>query len=80
MAEINKSYEPGEVEKRWYGAWQAAGAPRGIHRHYARLALVDFPNNKTTDCRVHSPPFAGGSVVSAGAASAGPASAGGTAV
>ncbi len=29
MAEINKSYEPGEVEKKWYAAWQDAGAFAG---------------------------------------------------
>jgi len=26
MAEITKSYEPGEVEKAWYAAWLQAGA------------------------------------------------------
>jgi valyl-tRNA synthetase len=26
MAEISKSYEPHDVEKKWYAAWQAAGA------------------------------------------------------
>ena len=44
MAEINKSYEPGEVERRWYDAWQRAGAFAGradagqgalLHRHSA---------------------------------------------
>src|SRR6185312_7487860 len=29
MAEITKSYEPGEVEKKWYAAWQKAGAFAG---------------------------------------------------
>jgi hypothetical protein len=29
--------------------------PRGIHHHYGRLAIVDFPNN-ITDCRVLWPP------------------------
>ncbi|MGD1031345.1 MAG: valine--tRNA ligase [Opitutaceae bacterium] len=29
MAEITKSYEPGEVEKKWYAAWQSAGAFAG---------------------------------------------------
>jgi len=29
--------------------------PLGIHRHYARLALVDFPSDET-DCREHWPP------------------------
>jgi valyl-tRNA synthetase len=24
MAEISKSYEPRDVEKKWYAAWQAA--------------------------------------------------------
>ena len=31
MAEINKSYEPADVEKRWYAAWQKAGAFAGRH-------------------------------------------------
>ncbi|MBI4625061.1 MAG: valine--tRNA ligase [Verrucomicrobia bacterium] len=29
MAEINKSYEPRDVEKKWYAAWQAAHAFAG---------------------------------------------------
>jgi valyl-tRNA synthetase len=29
MAEITKSYEPAEVEKKWYAAWQRAGAFAG---------------------------------------------------
>jgi valyl-tRNA synthetase len=29
MAEISKSYEPRDVEKKWYAAWQAAGAFAG---------------------------------------------------
>ncbi len=29
MAEISKGYEPREVEKKWYAAWQAAGAFAG---------------------------------------------------
>ena len=34
--------------------------PRGIHHHYARLALVTFPDDEI-DCRVHWPPdFDGG--------------------
>ena len=33
--------------------------PRGIHRHYARLALVTFPDDET-DCREHWPPDCGG--------------------
>jgi hypothetical protein len=32
--------------------------PLGIHHHYARLAVVDFPDNET-DCRVLWPPAAG---------------------
>ncbi len=35
-------------------------APTGIHHHYARLALVTFPNNET-DCRTMWPPDCGGS-------------------
>lgn len=33
--------------------------PRGIHRHYARLAIVTFPDDET-DCRVKWPPECGG--------------------
>lgn len=33
--------------------------PRGIHRHYARLALVTFPDTEQ-DCRTHWPPACGG--------------------
>jgi hypothetical protein len=33
--------------------------PRGIHAHYAKLALVTFPDTET-DCRVLWPPEAGG--------------------
>ena len=29
MADINKSYEPAEVERKWYAAWQSAGAFAG---------------------------------------------------
>src|SRR4051812_5049463 len=29
MAEISKSYEPRDVEKKWYAAWQAGGAFAG---------------------------------------------------
>lgn len=33
--------------------------PRGIHRHYARLAIVTFPDTED-DCRTHWPPACGG--------------------
>ncbi len=33
--------------------------PRGIHRHYARLAIVTFPDVET-DCRIIWPPSSGG--------------------
>lgn len=33
--------------------------PLGIHRHYARLAIVSFPDSET-DCRTHWPPACGG--------------------
>jgi hypothetical protein len=33
--------------------------PRGLHHHYARLALVTFPDSET-DCRTLWPPEAGG--------------------
>jgi nitrous oxidase accessory protein NosD len=36
-----------------------ASPPRGIHRHYARLAIVTFPDDET-DCRVKWPPDCGG--------------------
>ncbi len=29
--------------------------PRGIHHHYARLAILNFPNEQD-DCRIHWPP------------------------
>lgn len=32
--------------------------PRGIHRHYARLSIVTFPDTET-DCRIHWPPVCG---------------------
>ncbi|MDD5412823.1 MAG: DUF6519 domain-containing protein, partial [Methylobacter sp.] len=39
--------------------------PRGIHRHYARLAMLTFPlpdniDTELPDCRVHWPPDCGG--------------------
>ncbi|WP_396957665.1 DUF6519 domain-containing protein [Nitrosomonas sp.] len=36
--------------------------PRGIHRHYARLAIIDFDNDSpvVSDCRIHWPPACGG--------------------
>lgn len=34
--------------------------PRGIHRHYARLAIVTLPDKAEPDCRVHWPPACGG--------------------
>jgi len=33
--------------------------PRGIHRHYARLSIVNFPDDQS-DCRVKWPPECGG--------------------
>jgi len=36
-----------------------AAAPRGIHHHYARLALVNFPDDES-DCRQLWPPVADG--------------------
>jgi hypothetical protein len=29
--------------------------PRGVHHHYARLAILNFPNDQD-DCRIHWPP------------------------
>jgi len=36
--------------------------PRGIHRHYARLAIVDLRDNERfiSDCRIHWPPACSG--------------------
>lgn len=36
-----------------------AAPPRGIHHHYARLAVVTLPNVQE-DCRIHWPPATGG--------------------
>jgi hypothetical protein len=36
-----------------------AARPRGIHHHYARLAVVTLPNAQE-DCRIHWPPEGGG--------------------
>jgi len=36
-----------------------AAPPRGIHHHYARLAVVTLPNQQE-DCRIHWPPAGGG--------------------
>ncbi len=46
MPEITKSYEPGEVEKKWYAAWLARGAfpPSGSGEPYA---IVIPPPNVT---------------------------------
>jgi valyl-tRNA synthetase len=46
MAEITKSYEPGDVEKKWYAAWLQAGAfrPAGAGEPYA---IVIPPPNVT---------------------------------
>ena len=46
MAEITKSYEPGDVEKKWYAAWLKAGAfrPAGTGASYA---IVIPPPNVT---------------------------------
>jgi len=33
--------------------------PRGIHRHHARLSIINFPDSET-DCRIHWPPACGG--------------------
>ena len=48
MAEITKSYEPGEVEKKWYGAWQRAGAFAGrVDPDRKPYAIVIPPPNVT---------------------------------
>ena len=48
MAEITKSYEPREVEKKWYAAWQAANAFAGKPaRSREPYAIVIPPPNVT---------------------------------
>src|SRR5476651_896578 len=47
MAEITKSYEPGEVEKRWYAAWLQAGAFRPAAAAGPAYAIVIPPPNVT---------------------------------
>src|ERR1700734_4520740 len=44
MAEITKSYEPGEVEKKWYAAWQEAGAFRPAAEGPAYTIVIPPPN------------------------------------
>ena len=38
----------------------SAAPPRGIHHHYAKLAVVTFPGTLTGDCRVPWPPAQSG--------------------
>jgi valyl-tRNA synthetase len=48
MAEITKSYEPPEVEKKWYAAWQAAHAFAGkVHPAKEPYSIVIPPPNVT---------------------------------
>ena len=44
MAEITKSYEPGEVERKWYAAWQEAGAFRASGKGPAYTIVIPPPN------------------------------------
>jgi len=44
MAEITKSYEPGDVEKKWYAAWQDAGAFRPAGPGPAYTIVIPPPN------------------------------------
>jgi valyl-tRNA synthetase len=46
MAEITKSYEPHDVEKKWYAAWQAAGAFAAA-KDGASYSIVIPPPNVT---------------------------------
>src|SRR4051812_1244922 len=48
MAEISKSYEPRDVEKKWYAAWQAAEAFAGkVHYSKEPYSIVIPPPNVT---------------------------------
>src|SRR5208283_3409268 len=48
MAEITKSYEPAEVEKKWYAAWQKAGAFAGkADKSRDQYTIVIPPPNVT---------------------------------
>jgi valyl-tRNA synthetase len=44
MAEINKSYEPADVERKWYAAWQEAGAFRAPAAGAAYTIVIPPPN------------------------------------
>ena len=44
MAEITKSYEPGDVEKKWYAAWLKAGAFRPAVAGPAYSIVIPPPN------------------------------------
>ena len=44
MAEINKSYEPGDVEKKWYAAWLKAGAFRPAATAATYSIVIPPPN------------------------------------
>jgi valyl-tRNA synthetase len=44
MAEITKSYEPHDVEKKWYAAWQRAGAFRAAGRGKPYSIVIPPPN------------------------------------
>jgi len=44
MAEITKSYEPGDVERKWYAAWESAGAFRPAGDGPAYSIVIPPPN------------------------------------
>jgi valyl-tRNA synthetase len=44
MAEITKSYEPGDVEKKWYAAWLEAGAFRPAAEGKPYAIVIPPPN------------------------------------
>ncbi|MBK8857392.1 MAG: valine--tRNA ligase [Opitutaceae bacterium] len=48
MAEISKSYEPHEVEKKWYAAWQTAGAFAGRVNPGKRAYSIMIPPPNVT--------------------------------
>ena len=48
MAEISKSYESRDVEKKWYAAWQQAGAFAGrVDEKREPYSIVIPPPNVT---------------------------------
>jgi len=48
MSEITKSYEPREVERKWYAAWQAAGAFAGTAQPGREAYTIVMPPPNVT--------------------------------